>query len=124
MAEAMLKVVFPDKSVTSAGIAAVVDEPADPRAVDLMRKRGVDLRAHRGRQLEEGLMRNNDLLLVMEEHHQVWIEGRWPHARGKVYRWGHWSQFDVPDPHGADEASFFEALALIERGLRDWKERL
>jgi protein-tyrosine phosphatase len=124
MAEALLKATFPGKAILSAGIGALVDEPADPRAASLMQERGLDLSAHRGRQLDEQLLHSNDLLLVMERDHQEWIESQWPQARGRVYRWGHWSNFEVPDPYRRDEAAFREALALLERGLDEWKERL
>lgn len=114
----------PEKKVSSAGIGALVDEPADEKAALLMATRGLDVSAHRARQLDAHLLRSNDLVLVMERGHQAWIEERWPEARGRVYRWGHWSDFDVPDPYRKDEAAFREALDLIERGLAEWKERL
>jgi protein-tyrosine phosphatase len=38
-------------SVESAGVAALVGRPADSLAVDLLRERGIDLSAHRARQL-------------------------------------------------------------------------
>lgn len=125
MAEALLRdALGPDKEVSSAGIGALVDEPADATAAHLMQARGLDIAAHRGRQLSERLLHEHDLVLVMERGHQEWIESRWPEARGRVYRWGHWSDFDVPDPYRKDENAFREALALIERGLADWKEKL
>lgn len=124
MAEAVLRAQYPQKTVRSAGIDALEGEPAHPMAVALMRERGLDLGGHRGRQLHERLLRESDLVLVMEKGHQKWIEAQWPHARGRVFRWGHWSNFDVPDPYRRDEKEFWEALALIDRGLEDWKERL
>lgn len=124
MAEAILKSAFPNKEISSAGIGALVGQPADAKAAALMRERGLDLSPHRARQLDQQLLRNNDLLLVMEQPHQRWIESRWPQARGRVYRWGHWADFDVPDPFGRDERAFRDALTLIDRGLEDWKEKL
>lgn len=110
--------------VSSAGIGALLNEPADSVAMQLMRERGLDLESHRGRQLDETLLRNNDLLLVMERGHQEWIESQWPHARGRIYRWGHWSNFDVPDPYCKGESEFREVLAQIDRGVAEWKEKL
>lgn len=124
MAEAVLKSFYRDKTISSAGIGALLDEPAHSTAVALMQERGLDIRAHRARQLDEELLRDNDLLLVMEKGHQAWIEAQWPHARGRVFRWGHWSDFEVPDPYRRGEREFREALTLIDRGLEDWKERL
>jgi protein-tyrosine phosphatase len=124
MAAFMLQAEMPGKKVCSAGIQALVHEPADATAVILMRERGLDLDRHRARQLDEELLRGCDLLLVMERNHIAWIEAQWPQARGRVYRWGHWSDFDVPDPYRRGEDAFREALALVERGLDEWKERL
>lgn len=124
MAEAVLRAHYPDKTVQSAGIDALAGEPAHPTAIALMRERGLDLDGHRGRQLDERLLRGSDLVLVMERGHQKWIEAQWPHAKGRVFRWGHWSDFDVPDPYRRGEKEFREALALIDKGLEDWKERL
>jgi protein-tyrosine phosphatase len=60
----------------------------------------------------------------MEQQHKTWIEDQWPQTRGRVFRWGHWSDFDVPDPYQREERAFREALALLDRGLSDWKGRL
>jgi protein-tyrosine phosphatase len=124
MAAAMLQAALKDKTIASAGIGALVGEPADPMAISLMNERGLDLSAHRARQIDEQMLHAHDLLLVMEGYHREWIEDRWPQARGRVYRWGHWSDFDVPDPYRRDEQAFREALALLDRGLEDWKEKI
>ncbi len=124
MAEILLRAQFPAKTISSAGIGALVGEPAHPIAIALMQELGVDLTAHRGRQLDEALVMQSDLVLVMERGHVAWIEGEWPHARGRVFRWGHWSDFDVPDPYRCGEPEFREALRLIDKGLQDWKARL
>lgn len=124
MAEAVLRSHYPEKTVRSAGLDALEGEPADATAIALMRERGLDLGQHRGRQLDERLLMQSDLVLVMESGHRKWIEAEWPHAKGRVFRWGHWSNFDVPDPYRRGEREFREVLALIDKGLEDWKERL
>ena len=124
MAEALLKAQLAAKHVCSAGIGALEGKPAHPTAVALMHERGLDLTSHRGRQLDETLVMQSDLVLVMEKGHLGWIEATWPHARGRVYRWGHWSDFDVPDPYRFGERESREALSLIDKGLEDWKVRL
>ncbi len=125
MAEVLLADALGDTGrVSSAGIGALVGEPADAQAAMLMQERGHSLASHRGRQMSEALLREHDLVLVMERAHQAWMETRWPQARGRVFRWGHWLDIDVPDPYGKGEAAFRESLALIERGLATWKEKL
>lgn len=124
MAAALLRAALPGCEVSSAGIGALTGRPADATAMTLMQERGLDIERHSARQLDETALRDSDLVLVMEQEHQSWIESRWPQARGRVYRWGHWSDFDVPDPYRRGTEAFRESLALIDRGLVSWKERL
>lgn len=127
MAEVLLRARFgerPGARVESAGIAALVGRPADPVAVALMSERGLDLSAHRARQLTPELLPGFDLVLVMEEGHRRAVEGMAPAARGKVQRLGRFSGFDVPDPYRAGRRAFEQALALIERGLDDYQQKL
>ena len=124
MAAAILREAFPQRHVGSAGIRALVGEGADEHAVRLLEKRNLDLTGHRARQLDGTLLYGCDLLLVMEQVHKEWVELVWPEACGRTYRWGHWSDFDVPDPYRKDGTAFSEALALLDRGLEDWKTRL
>lgn len=124
MGAAMLRAAMPDKDISSAGINALEGAPADEMVVELMRQRGIDVARHRGRQLDETTLHESDLILVMEKGHQRWIESRWPQIRGRVYRWGHWSDFDVLDPFRQDAQAFREAAGLLERGLNDWRVKL
>src|SRR5712692_6463324 len=103
-------------AVESAGVAALVGEPADPMAVSLMNERGLDLSTHRARQLTPEMARKFDLILVMEEHQQQAVERIFPPARGRVHRLGRFGAFDVPDPYRKPRAAFESSLALIERG--------
>lgn len=125
MGEALLAhVLGGDFKVASAGIGALVGKGADPHAVELMRERGIDISAHRARQLDLELVRNYDLLLAMDQGHADWIHQQFPIARGRVYRFGHWGQIDVPDPYRRGRAAFEQALQLIEQGAADWQGRL
>lgn len=124
VAEALLKAQEPRRTVTSAGIGALVGEPADSTFFALLSERGIDLSDHRARQLDEALLHASDLVLVMEQEHRGWIEEHWPQVRGRVYRWGHWSGFDVPDPYRRGEQVCREVLQLIDRGLEEWRPKL
>jgi protein-tyrosine phosphatase len=114
--------------VESAGIAALVGHPADPEAVALLAERGLDLSAHRARQLTPALIKSFELILVMDREHQREVEAMLPSARGRVQRLGHWGDFEVPDPYRLGRPAFEHALALIDRGLADlerafWPQR-
>jgi len=108
--------------VESAGVAALVGRPADPLAQELVARRGLDLSAHRARQLTPGLARTFDLILVMDSAQCRAVETMLPGARGRVHRLGAIEGFDVPDPHCQGRAAFARAFALIERGLGDMEQ--
>lgn len=105
--------------VESAGIGAMVGRAADPMAQELMAERGLDLSAHRARQLTPELIRAFELILVMEADHQKAVLSMLPEARGRVHCIGRWGKFDVPDPYRQPRPAFERALALIERGIDD-----
>jgi protein-tyrosine phosphatase len=110
--------------VASAGIAAPVGAPADPLAQQLMQERNLNLSAHTARQLELDLVRQFQLLLVMDNRQRDWIQRRFPIAHGRVYLLGQWRDLEIPDPYRRPLADFQRALMLIEQGLEDWLIRL
>jgi len=128
MAEVLSRAAFADQvpnlRVESAGLAALTGKPADPLAQNLMRERGLDLSGHLARQLTGDLLRNFELVLVMEAWHVKEVERLSPVSRGKVFRLGHWRDFDIPDPYRRPSAAFEEAVAGIERGLEDLRKVL
>ncbi len=114
--------------VESAGVGALVGEPADPMAVELCREHGLDLTAHRARQLTAAMARDFELILVMDAGHQRAVEAIAPTTRGKVHRVGRFGQFDVPDPYRRGREAFELAFDLTARGLQGfldafWKRR-
>ena len=121
MAEALLARRLRDRgiegTVTSAGISALVGFPADAMARELMTARGLDLGAHRARQLTPDLVRAADLVLTMEAGQQRAVEILDSSARGRVHRIGRVGRFDVPDPYRQGREAFERALVLIERGI-------
>jgi protein-tyrosine phosphatase len=121
MAEAVLAAEARARGVTlrveSAGIGALVGRPADDSAIELMAARGLDITAHRARQVTHELVSAFELLLAMDADHQHVIETRFPTARGRVHRFGRARKVDVPDPHRQGRAAFERALDIIERGI-------
>lgn len=123
MAEALLRARFDARgrgTVTSAGLAALVGRPADPLAAELVAERGIDLSAHRGRQLTPELIAAAELVVVMDAEQQQAIERLSPASRGRVHRLGRFGGFDVEDPYKRPRAAFVRALDAIERGLDDF----
>jgi protein-tyrosine phosphatase len=116
----------PDSEITvsSAGIGALVGYPAAEHAVELMGERGIDISAHRARQLDPEIIKSTDLILVMESGHKAAIDTIDPTARGKVYRMGEWRDLEIDDPYQQPKEAFSQALALIGQGVDDWVERI
>lgn len=110
--------------VTSAGINALVGQGADPLAIKLMAERQFDLSTHVGRQVDERDIINAELIYAMDNAQLRWLESNWSKIRGRAFLLGHWSGFEIPDPYRHGEAAFRRALLLIERGVREWREKL
>lgn len=127
MGEALLRARFARLgrgTVASAGLVALVGRPADPIAVELMRERGLDLSAHRARQLTPEMIANADLVLVMDAAQQQEVERLSRTSRGRVHRIGRFGDFDVEDPYRQPRAAFERALAQLERGLDDFERAM
>jgi protein-tyrosine phosphatase len=84
MAEGLLKEALPGHEISSAGLGALVGQPADPHAVALMQQQGIDISAHRARQLESWMIVTADLVLVMDMEQKRHLEQQYPLCRGIV----------------------------------------
>ncbi len=113
-----------DISVSSAGIGALVGHSADELAVEVMSENGVDVSAHRARQLDESLVKNNELILVMEKWQQKEIEHLYSFSVGRVHLLGKWDGSEIGDPYKMPKAQFVEAYEKIERSCLKWGEKL
>ncbi|HXH71988.1 MAG TPA: low molecular weight protein-tyrosine-phosphatase [Mariprofundaceae bacterium] len=127
MAEALLRSKVPASSDTvigSAGIAALVGEPADPEAIRLMQERDLDITDHRARQANPELVMNADLIMVMEQAHVQPLYSISPSTRGKVHTLGKWDGMEIPDPYRKSPEYFEYVLGLIEQGVDAWSAKL
>src|SRR5690606_36162592 len=122
--EALLAREFPQKTVWSAGLGALVGQPADPFSVEISAEHGLDLSAHRGQQLAGWMCQKADLILVMEQSHKTQLEQQYPLTRGKVYRLGDIGKYDIADPYRNPRQAFESAYAEIARGVADWVPRI
>lgn len=108
----------------SAGLGADVGREIHADANALLRQAGVDATEHRSQPLRTAMLRDSSLVLVMEGWQKTEIERRAPFARGRVYRLGHWSHSEIPDPYGCPQEVFQHVYDLIHRSVDDWLERL
>ena len=124
MAEALVKNLYSDKHVHSAGLSAMVGSPADESAIQLMTEKGLDITSHIARQIDKEMVANADLILTMSIEQTKWIEKNWVFAKGKTFRIGHWTGKDIEDPYRKPLGKFVEVLDDIEHALKGWQEKI
>jgi protein-tyrosine phosphatase len=127
MAEALLKRELRGQdgfTVESAGLGALVGHPASDYSIELMDEMGIDITGHRARQIHPDMVRDADLVLVMEAGHKRAIDDADPSARGKVYRLGEWQDRNIDDPYRQARIAYEEALEDIEAGVASWAEKI
>ncbi|HEY0664546.1 MAG TPA: low molecular weight protein-tyrosine-phosphatase [Gallionella sp.] len=124
MAEGLLKNSLPNVQISSAGLGALVGHGADPIALGLMADAGVDIGAHRARSLTDQIVREADLILVMDEQQKQQIAQQYPYTRGKVFRLAEAAKQDIPDPYRQAPAVFQAVFAQIRDGVNEWTKRI
>lgn len=111
--------------VHSAGTSALVGSRAHPVVVEQMMREGIDLTEHRARQCTAELLREADLVLVMEKNHLRWLSTAFPQFHGRAFLMGHWQTgSEVPDPIGQSQDYFDHVKSEIESYSDDWLARL
>lgn len=118
MAEGLFQQALPEKLVFSAGINAPIGEPADPLSVQLMRERGIDISAHRARNLASWMVYEADVIVTMDRSQKQFFEINYPQFQDKVCRLGEFGNYDIPDPYQLGLTAFREACSLIDKGVR------
>lgn len=125
LAERLLRKKMPGKKIDSAGVGALIDNPADSSAILVAEKNGLSLDEHKGRQFKSSLARNYDLILVMEKEHIEQVSSLAPEARGKTMLLGHWiDKKEIPDPYRKSDEAFDSVYKLIDRACQTWAEKL
>jgi len=121
MAEGFLKQMLSDSlkkivSVSSAGTHALIGNPAEPFAVQVMKEAGIDISHHRGKLVDGKLIKSSDLILVMERGHKRWIKKITPEA-SNVHLLSKFSPdsslSDIFDPYGRHLEDYKRCAAII-----------
>ena len=114
----------PDFNVMSAGLGALVDNPAHEISQKIALQHGVDMSAHRARQINLDILKWADLILVMENGHKKELLYKYPWLEGKVFRYGESHQVDIPDPYRRPESAFILAWNFISKLTPYWVEKI
>lgn len=118
------KALGPDFNVMSAGLGALVDHPAHETSQKIALEHGVDMSAHRARQINLDIVKWADLILTMENGQKMDILSRYPFMEGKVFRYGENMKVDVPDPYRRPESAFVLAWNYISKLTPYWVEKI
>lgn len=109
-------------SIVSAGTAAWEGQPATREAIQVAAADGVDLTGHRSRPATPELLRDADLVLVMEPAHRaaVLARGASPDRTFVVSEWpapGE-PELTVSDPYGGSMEAYEECWRRIRRHVQ------
>ncbi|MDO8248193.1 MAG: low molecular weight protein-tyrosine-phosphatase [Rhodoferax sp.] len=124
LAQALLARELPQHTVWSAGLGALVGQPADPLSIEVAAAHGLDITEHRAQQVSSWMCQQVELILVMEQAHKSQLEQQFPMVRGKVFNLGQYGKFDIADPYQQPIEAFDTAFAAIAQGVADWVPRI
>jgi protein-tyrosine phosphatase len=119
--ERLLKRKLPNKKISSAGLGALIDHPADMMAVEVANNHGLSLEGHSAQQLTSAMCREYDLILVMEKGHIDAVCKLAPEVRGKTMLYGHWlEQREIDDPYRKSKDAFEFVFRVLEESSQKW----
>src|SRR5262245_59045666 len=104
--------------VASAGVAAGPGSPSSPEAVEILAKRGVDLRGHESQPVTPQLLSQADQIFTMTQSHRELLVREFPETAPRVRLLAR-DGSDVIDPLGAGVEEYRDCAAQIERYLQE-----
>ena len=124
--ERLLAANLPGMTIGSAGLHAMVGEPADPITQEAAAHHAIDLTGHVSRQMTAELGSGYDLILAMDKSHKAEIAARMPHLSGRTMLFGQWINggVDVPDPYRRPIEIHMAAVSLVRLAGDAWITRL
>lgn len=123
--ERLLQQYLPEKSISSAGISAMVDHEADATAAKIAEKNGVSLEGHQARQITSRMCTEHDLILVMEKQHIKSVARIAPEAKGKIMLFGHWNDgVEIYDPYRKNDEFFDGVFGMLNNSAKKWAKVL
>ncbi len=106
---------------SSAGIGALVGNPMDKTAEQVLRDNGVEPGPHRARQVEPNMLHLADLILAMEHSHIQRLRQLAPEVHGKTFLIGKWqNDVEIPDPYRQARPAFEHVHMLLTKSVTSW----
>ncbi|MFC1614051.1 low molecular weight protein arginine phosphatase [Gemmatimonadota bacterium] len=109
--------------VSSAGIISLGGAPASKMAVEVCRDNGLDLSTHQSKRLTDSIIRDADLIIVMEQMHKELILKTNSADINKIKLLSEFVQdgsmvLDIEDPYGGNRDQYEHAYIDIELCLK------
>jgi protein-tyrosine phosphatase len=124
-AEAVIKQRAARITVDSAGLSAMVDYEADATGQAVARDRGIDMSAHKGKQVTRSLIGRSDLILVMDDEHLSLLHRKYPDSRGKSFKLGKLKgDKNIVDPYLKSHSFFKLVFNEIDEAVDTWLPHL
>ena len=132
MAEALLRARLArdearrDWRVGSAGVWTTDGRAASAHAIEEMAQRGINLRAHRSRNVTPELMAEADLVLAMTRQHVEALISAFPDHARKVALLSEMvgQTYDIRDPYGGARLEYKYTARELEQLVEDGYERI
>jgi len=115
-----------DIKVISAGTSSFAGAKVSPETVEVMAREGIDVSEHLTKSITEDIIKESNIILVMERRHRDIILKRVPEAKNKIHlltEYGRPKQEvelvnpDIPDPIGKPIETHQECLNIIKEGV-------
>lgn len=114
-----------DFTIGSAGIGAMVGDPADETMAAIGAEHGLSLEAHRGQQFTKALAAKFDLILVMEPGHKREVTKLVPELSGRVMLFDHWEGGKgIADPYRRSREFCEIVFSEISKAASGWTAKL
>jgi len=121
----MLQQRLPGKTITSAGLAAMVGHDVNHMTRTVAEACGLLLPTHAAVQVTSELCRAADLILVMERGHREALSQMAPQVRGKTFLFGEpQNGLEIEDPYGRSREIFELVHQRIETAADGWAKKL
>ncbi len=127
MAEALFRSILKENGIDpnswrieSAGTWAAQGRPATPEVVALLTARGMNLKAHRSRMLDQAMIKRFGLVITMETGHKEALQAEFRPFRERFFTLAELAgeNGSVEDPMGGPPEAYADAAQEIERLLR------
>lgn len=112
-----------DFVVASAGVSAVPGFRPTRETIDLMAREGIDVSGHLTQRLTEEMIRQADLVLVMEHWHKEQVLRLAPSAKSKVFLLREYAdqalrtELEIPDPISKPPEVYERCFQMIKESI-------